>query len=614
MSSSAPPKIPGPPGIDLRGAHEGVRSPSAGNFKRNRKVIRLVTLGIFWCFAMAVPLFFLGSDRVPEGTTVSGVNIGGLDSDGAVNMLQVALRQRGSAPISVTAIGKTIKLDPAELGFSLDPQATVESVRAHRFNPFDLGATLLGGGSSPVVQAIDNDKLSQAVDMLASSFEQNATEPEITYTGTKPVVTEPSTGMTLDRTGTIERLASSYLQTDGGSVELPVQKKLPTISSEQAREFAATVATAAVSEPVMLHAGTLSINVTPADLAQSLSYSVQDGQLKPKVDGAKLHQLMATALRAVDSPAVDATWTIVKGAPVVTPSKNGSGVTDDVVFGTLVQEAVAKTGADRVVEVPLGPLAPKLSTEAATALGITEKMGSYVQSFPYAAYRTQNIGQAAKNIDKTFLTPGEVFSMNDLVGERTKANGFTVGPVVGDGGKLVLDMGGGVSTATTATYLAAFYSGLEIVERGAHTIWISRYTPGLEATVAWGQLDMKFRNNTPTGVFITAKATGTSIAVTIWGKKQYDSVKAVSGPREKIKPFSSETDTNADCVVQEGVPGFDIVVNRVLSKAGQPDVKEPISTHYIPAAKVQCAPASAAKPNPVPTGAPTPPDATKKPT
>lgn len=614
MSSSAPPKSPGPPRIDLRGAHERVNSPLAANYQRNRKVIRLVALGIFWCFAMAVPLFFLGSDRVPSGTVVSGVDIGGLDSESAVEMLAVALRQPGSEPISVTAIGKTIKLDPAELGFSLDPQATVESVRAHRLNPFDLGATLLGGDSSPVVQTIDNDKLSQAVDMLASSFEQNATEPEITYTGTQPVVSEPSTGVTLDRAGTIERLARSYLQADSGSVELPVQNKLPMISSEQAKEFAATIATAAVSEPVMLHAGTLSLNAVPADLAQSLSYSVQDGQLKPRVDGAKLHQLMATALAAVDSPAVDATWTIVKGAPVVTPSKNGSGVTDDVVFGSLVQEALAKTGPDRVVEVPLGPLAPKLSTEAATALGITEKMGTYVQSFPYAPYRTQNIGQAAKNIDRTFLTPGEVFSMNNSVGERTKANGFTVGPVVGEGGKLILDMGGGVSTATTATYLAAFYAGLEIVERGAHTIWISRYTAGLEATVAWGQLDMKFRNNTPTGVFITAKATGTSIAVTIWGKKQYDSVKAISGPRANIKPFSSETNTNANCVFQDGVPGFDIVVNRVLSKAGQPDVSEPISTHYIPAANVQCAPASAAKPTPTPTGAPTPPGVAKQPT
>ncbi|MEI8082839.1 MAG: VanW family protein, partial [Actinomycetes bacterium] len=452
----------------------------------------------------------------------------------------------------------------------------------------------------------DPDKLAAQVDMLASRFDQTPVEPEITYSGTTPVATTPVVGTQLDKQAAVELLATSYLQSGDRTIELPVIEKPPSVSADQAKEFAASTATAALSAPVVLRAGTLSVPVAPSDLAQSLSYEVRDGQLKATVDGAKLHQLLAPALHAVDTPAVDASWKIVNGAPVVTPSQNGSGVTDDAALGSLVEGAVSKSGSERSVDVPLGPLAPKLTTEAANNLGITEKMGSYTQKFPYAAYRKQNIGQAAKKVNGTLLTPGSVFSMNDTVGERTKANGYTQGPVVGEGGKLVMDMGGGVSTATTATYLAAFYAGLESVERGAHTIWISRYTPGLEATVAWGQLDMKFRNNTSNGVFITAKATDTTVTVTIWGKRQYDSVKAVSGPRENTKPFTSETDTNANCVPQDGVPGFDILVTRVLSKAGQEDVKEPISTHYIPAARVQCAPASSTSGSHPTTPKPTP--------
>ena len=574
-----------------------------------RKIARITVLGAFWVCAMAVPVFALGSDRVPAGTTVSGVDIGGLAPDEAVQVLNAALTSRDSAPITVKALGKTIKLDPAELGFGIDAQATVDSVRAHRMNPFDIIGSRFGGDSATVFLTTDPSKLADQVDMLASRFDQDPVEPEITYTGTTPVSTTPVVGTALDRQATVDLLARTYLQDGDRTLDLPVTQKPPSVSAEQAKEFATTTAAAALSAPVELRAGKLTVPATPADLAQTLSYEVRDGQLKATVDGTKLHQLLAPALHAVDTPAVDASWKIVNDAPVVTPSQDGSGVTDDAVLGSLVESAVSKSGSERAVDVPLGPTAPKLTTEAATNLGITEKMGSYTQKFPYAAYRKQNIGQAAKKVDGTLLTPGAVFSMNDTVGERTKANGYTQGPIVGEGGKLVMDMGGGVSTATTATYLAAFYAGLESVERGAHTIWISRYTPGLEATVAWGQLDMKFRNNTSNGVFITTKSSDTMVKVTIWGKRQYDSVKAVSGPRENIRAFTSETDTNSDCVPQEGVPGFDILVTRVLSKAGQDDIKEPITTHYIPAAKVQCAPASStsashsssAKPTPTPS-------------
>lgn len=76
--------------------------------------------------------------------------------------------------------------------------------------------------------------------------------------------------------------------------------------------------------------------------------------------------------------------------------------------------------------------------------------------------------------------------MNDTVAERTVENGYAEGVVVGEGGVLTKDMGGGVSAATTATWTAAFFAGLEKVEQHAHSIYISRYTPGLEATVWWG--------------------------------------------------------------------------------------------------------------------------------
>ena len=108
------------------------------------------------------------------------------------------------------------------------------------------------------------------------------------------------------------------------------------------------------------------------------------------------------------------------------------------------------------------------------------------------------------------LQPGETFSLNGVVGERTPENGFVVGYVI-EGGRLVEDYGGAVSTITTAMWHTAFFAGMTRIEQRAHGYWISRYVAGLEATVSWGTLDLKFRNDTPYGVYITSSVTDTSV-------------------------------------------------------------------------------------------------------
>ena len=140
----------------------------------------------------------------------------------------------------------------------------------------------------------------------------------------------------------------------------------------------------------------------------------------------------------------------------------------------------------------------KVTTEQATALGIKEKMGDFTTQFPHAPYRNVNIGTAAAKINGTLLKPGETFSLNKIVGERTKENGFTEGNII-SGGKFVLDLGGGVSQSATTTFNAAFFAGLKILEHKAHSVYISRYPVGREATVAWPSVDLKFLNDSGHG-------------------------------------------------------------------------------------------------------------------
>ncbi len=105
--------------------------------------------------------------------------------------------------------------------------------------------------------------------------------------------------------------------------------------------------------------------------------------------------------------------------------------------------------------------------------------------------------------------------MNGTVGQRTVAKGFVDAPVIYNG-EHDSDVGGGVSQFATTTFNAAFFGGLDFEEYQSHSLYISRYPYGREATVSWKQPDLKIKNVTPYGILIWPTYTGTSLTVTLY--------------------------------------------------------------------------------------------------
>jgi vancomycin resistance protein YoaR len=343
----------------------------------------------------------------------------------------------------------------------------------------------------------------------------------------------------------------------------------------------------AVASPVTVSVGETTATLAPETIAQALSFTTQGNQLSPELDGAVLHASIANALKRAETPGRNASFKIANGSPFVVPSVVGTGVSDSE-LATAVLGVLSAEGNSRSVSVPLGIREPELTTAAAQQLGINAKLSSFTQNFPYAAYRVTNIGQAARYIDDTILMPGETFSMNDTIKERTVKNGYTVGTIIGPGGVFEDALGGGVSAATTAMWTAAFFAGMERTDTRAHSLYISRYQPGLEATVAWGFFDMKFTNDSPTAVLIKTKMTNSSMKVTFWGTRQYDSIEADFGERINIKQPKKIVMTNKKCVPQAGIEGFTITVDRVFVKDGVEVIREPMTTVYNAGPNVVC--------------------------
>ncbi|MCX6404442.1 MAG: VanW family protein [Actinobacteria bacterium] len=359
----------------------------------------------------------------------------------------------------------------------------------------------------------------------------------------------------------------------------------PSVSDAQAQEFISTAKSAVVS-PITVTVGKKEGTIKPADLAKAPTSVGADGEFAPPLAGAVLVNSLKSQIHGIGNTAVDASFKIFNGKPYVVPGKNGTGINPDKIAQAVLQ--VIDQAAPRVVDLQLAQTKPDFTDADAKALGITEKLSSFTQNFPYAAYRVQNIGTAARYLDGKIIKPGQVFSMNDTVHERTVANGYTVGYIVGQGGQLLKDLGGGVSTATTAVWSAAFYANMQRVEQRAHSIWIPRYTAGLEATVSWGSLDLKWRNTSKHGVLIKSYITDHSVTVTLYGTKEFDQVKAEFSPRRNTTQYGTIHSTIDGCEYQGGQNGFDITVTRVVTIEGRVVKREPFNTHYSPEPVVIC--------------------------
>lgn len=156
----------------------------------------------------------------------------------------------------------------------------------------------------------------------------------------------------------------------------------------------------------------------------------------------------------------------------------------------------------RVVPLPVQPEIRALSEQASSeqiddlpvGVALDETLGTYATRYrAYQRGRSHNVELAARKLDGVVIAPGETISFNETVGPRTGRQGFRRAPVI-DGGELVPGMGGGVCQVASTLHGAALRAGLEIVEAQPHSR-PSGYMPlGLDAAVAWPQLDLKIAN------------------------------------------------------------------------------------------------------------------------
>ena len=558
-------------------------SPGAGG----RRTLLVVLGAVAGAVAFYLGMVLGSSSDIPANTTVLGVQIGGMSRAEAVGTLEETITPLSLEPVGIAAFATSEELFPADAGMSFDPIATVDAAEGRLLNPFSLVMRLFGPREVDPVVIIDDAELTERLDAFADLIRSDSVEPTVYYEDMTPVLTPAEDGRDIDIPAAVEAVAAAYLVTSG-PVDLPEVILEPAVSNEQAEEFVAGPATVAVSSPVTIEVEDIAPQVPPEAIAEATHYLVEGDALAPQVDGAILHESIAKELEPVEEPGNNATFEIdANNVPVVVPSRVGRGVSDEV-LAAAVANAMFAEGDARVAPAPVTVRDPVLTTEDALQLGVVEEISSFTQQVSYVDYMAHNLALASEYINGTLLLPGEVFSMNKTTENRDPENGYMEGWVIGPGGIFQKALGGGLSAATTTVWSAAFYAGLEPVEVQAHSIYISRYVPGLEATIAWDGFDMKFRNDTPYGVFITAESDETSMTVRMYSTKIYTTIDAEVGERYGITPNRKIYNESPQCSAQTGGPGFTVDVDRVFYEGDVEVERETFTTTYRPAPQVVC--------------------------
>ena len=334
----------------------------------------------------------------------------------------------------------------------------------------------------------------------------------------------------------------------------------------------------------------VTVPITPEQLVTALGTRAQGTRLELVIDADKLRAALGASLAAVEQAPVDATFQVTTANTVeVVPSVSGHQI-DLTKVGT---EIIAGT---RTINASVTEVTPAHDTAWAQSLGIKEQVSTFTTRHNSGEERVKNIHRGADLLNNTIVEPGATFSLNDTIGPRTAERGFVVAPVFY--GEFTEDVGGGVSQLATTTFNAVFFGGYEDVYHKPHTIYISRYPMGREATVNYPTVDLKFRNNSKAGVLIRTSYSSTSITVTFYGDKEGKTVTEdgrkvlAEHPIEQLYydcPGPSGLDKDNLCahlaagqarLAEEGHGGVDVEYYRVIEQAGSDPARQRFSWSY----------------------------------
>lgn len=455
--------------------------------------------------------------RVLPGVEASTVPLGGDTEREALRRLQAVGAALETDDRLARAGGTELVLAPAAVGLRLDEEATVRAARraGRERNPLAVmaGAVLrrVRPDTVDLRVAWDDDRLGAVLDSWSEQVGTGLENGGLRFEGANVVEVAPRRGTGLPPEETRARVERWLGTAAPGVLRLRTGEVDPPIGAAEVSR-AARDARALLTATVTVAADTAIATLAPDQLGGLLATEVEGRRLVLTLPEDRLRAALAPALATVEKPAVDAGWDTRGATAAVVPSQPGRVVDLAAVGGAILR-------GERQVLAPFRDVAPARDTAWAQRLNITELVSSFTTNHPAGQERVKNIHLGADLVDGVVVEPGQTFSLNEFLGPRTPDKGWVQAPVFSTDDGFFDDYGGGLSQLTTTMYNAVFFGGYRDVAHTPHSIYISRYPMGREATLNYGSIDLRFQNDTSAGLLIRTSYTSSSITVSFYGSK-----------------------------------------------------------------------------------------------
>ena len=529
------------------------------------------------------------STSAPSGARSMGVDIGGMDRDEAVTALTDGLGETPQQEVDVVAGESSATFDPVDAGLSVDVEATVDSALGFSLDPRVVWSRLFEDEEIAPVLDIDEDALGPVLESTSEDLTLEPVDAQLEYDEDRAaIVTKGEDGIVVADSALREAIEQQWLRADEVTVE-PIATE-PDITTEEAEQVRSEVAEPAVSDDVSLEATdpdgeTQGMEVSAQTIAGHLSFEPQDGTLAPVFDAGGLTEAVFEENPDVGQAPTDASFDIDGDDLTVVPASSGLGAEEDA-----VADAVAKamTADDRSGEIELTEEEPEFSTEDAEEADFSDTIAEFSTSYDSEPNRDTNLRVSTDSVSGTVLQPGEQFSLNETLGQRTAANGYEQAGVISEG-QMTKDFGGGISQVSTTLFNAAFFAGFDLDEHQAHSRYISRYPEGRETTLDWSSIDLKFTNTSDEPVVLDMSLSGGEVHARVLGVKTVE-VEADASDRFAHTSPGTVRESGPECSPQSPREGWSITIYRTIRDADTGDVvqEDDFTTVYRPVNRVIC--------------------------
>ena len=534
-------------------------------------------------------------DRVLRNVTIVGHQVGGTNRAELDKVLDVVEEQLRSTPIRVTTTDGGFTAAGGSFGITLDRPAIRAAAfaarrppaTAHRLSQY-LGS-FFGAEALAVPVHVSVGDTARTLSEKEGDKRRDPVDPQLKLRNGKFATLPGSDGEGIDATALAGAIPAAIEQ---GKLPITIAaNRVPLPSKFTTADLQGLVdrATALTANPIQFVAGDQHLQIEAAQLRAWVTPTIVNRQVQLSLDTDKtlagIRKLVGPTVRKAQNAllTVDGTGTVY-----AVPSVDGLECCEP---GTV--ERIQKAFSGEIVQpvtLDLTVITPKITTDRVTGLKVKEPIGSFTTKHKPGEDRVKNIHRIADLIRGQVILPGDTFSVNQFIGPRTEAKGFVEAHVIEDG-VFKDSFGGGISQFATTLFNAAFFGGLDITAYKPHSLYISRYPFGREATLSYPYPDLKIRNNSPYGVMIWPTYTASSITVTLY-----------SSPYAKGDVLGQVKSTQGECKVA--------VTTRIRTYTDGRTSEDKFKATYMPSEGVDCngnptAGATTTTEKPTPATAPT---------